>query len=360
MNETCARAESPGLCRPNLRKIPLSEAVGTVLAHDITEIRRGECKGRAFKRGHVICEEDVCRMQRLGKEHLYVLDIGSGEMHEDEAAYALAQALAGKGAELRGPPREGKIELVAGYDGLLSVNKDALLSFNMLGEVICASLHDHTIVSKGQVVAGTRAIPLIVQAAIVQKAVRIGEEAGGIIRVKRMRRPKAGVVVTGDEVYSGMIHDGFVPVVRKKIEAACGEIIGTTYAPDDEHAIEAGLREQLANGADLLITTGGMSVDPDDVTRFAIRNIGATEITYGSAVQPGNMILVAYVEGDPEIPVIGVPACALHARTTAFDLVLPRLLAGERIGRKELAELGHGGLCMKCEVCVYPACPFGK
>ncbi|MDD1717876.1 MAG: molybdopterin-binding protein [Methanoregulaceae archaeon] len=246
------------------------------------------------------------------------------------------------------------------YDGLLSVDRDALLAFNMLGEVICASLHDHTVVVKGQVVAGTRAIPLIVQNDIVRKAERIGKAAGGIIRVRMMRRPKAGVVVTGNKVYSGRIRDGFLPVVREKIEAAGGEIIGSTYAPDDERAIEAGLREQIARGADLLVTTGGMSIDPDDVTRFAIANLGATGITYGSAVQPGTMILVAYLEGDPEIPILGIPACALYARTTAFDLVLPRVLAGERIGRKEMAELGHGGLCMKCDACVYPACPFGK
>jgi molybdenum cofactor synthesis domain-containing protein len=203
---------------------------------------------------------------------------------------------------------------------------------------------------------------LVVKKSIVQAAVSIGEKAGKIIHVKEIRKPKAGIVITGNEVYYGRIKDAFAPVITNKIHEVGGETIGVYYAPDDESFIQARLRELISVGADLLIVTGGMSVDPDDVTRFAVRNLGATDITYGSSVLPGAMFLVAYLglNGHPSIPIMGIPACGMFAKRTIFDLILPRVLAGERIGRKELAELGHGGLCMNCEVCKYPACPFGK
>jgi molybdenum cofactor synthesis domain-containing protein len=391
--------------KPGAKAIPVQQAVGTVLAHDITEIRPGEFKGRAFKKGHIIKEEDVCHLQRLGKEHLFVLSIAGDEMHENDAAYALANALMGEGVKIKGEPKEGKIDIIAERDGLLNINRDALLEFNMLGEVMCATLHNNTLVKQGQTVAGTRAIPLVVKKSIVEEAVRIAKEVQsskfkvqgselisairnpksemnkpiGIIEVKELRKPKAGVVITGNEVYHGRIKDAFAPVITKKIEELGGELVGIYYAPDDQAFIIERLQELLNAGADLLITTGGMSVDPDDVTRFAIRELGATDITYGSAVLPGAMFLVGYLSkvqssefkvqrGDSElgtlnselVPILGIPACGMYAKTTIFDLILPRILAGERVGRKELAELGHGGLCMKCDVCRYPVCPFGK
>ncbi len=374
------------------RTVPVTEAVGMVLAHDVTEIRKDEFKGPAFRKGHVIRSEDICRLQRIGKEHLFVLSLGPDDVHEDDAALALAQALMGEGVAIKGVPREGKITIIADRDGLLTVDRDALLSFNLLGDVMCATLHTNTIVKKGQEVAGTRAIPLVVKKDVIEKAVQAaqkGQGAGvkgqGVIAVKELRKPRAGVVITGNEVYHGRIKDAFAPIIEKKIEEFGGELVGTYYAPDDEAFIADRLRELIAAGADLLITTGGMSVDPDDVTRFAIRSIGATDITYGSAVLPGAMVLAAYVSAecgvrnaesmtnDPRgshselrtpnsalIPILGIPACGMYHRTTVFDLILPRILAGEHIGREELAELGHGGLCLHCKECRYPVCPFGK
>jgi molybdenum cofactor synthesis domain-containing protein len=378
------------------KAVPVQQAVGTVLAHDITEIKPGEFKGRAFKKGHVIREEDVCHLQRLGKDHLFVLNIAEDELHENDAAHALATALMGSGVQSAGEPKEGKIDIIAERDGLLKIDREALLDFNMLGHVMCATLHNNTLVKKGDLVAGTRAIPLVVKKDVVEEAVRIAEKgrergAGsgeqGVIEVREVRKPRAGVVITGNEVYHGRIKDAFAPVITKKIEEFGGELVGVYYAPDDKEFITDRLRELLNAGADLLITTGGMSVDPDDVTRFAIRELGATDITYGSSVLPGAMFLVGYIQRtddrrqktdnsedhgideslssdicplSSDIPILGIPACGMYAKTTVFDLVLPRVLAGERVGRRELAELGHGGLCMKCDVCRYPVCPFGK
>ncbi len=344
------------------KTIPVHQAVGTVLAHDITEIRPGDFKGCAFKKGHIIREEDVCHLQRLGKEHLFVLHVAEDEMHENDAAYAIANALMGSGVAIKDEPSEGKITIIAEHDGLLKIDKETLLAFNMLGEVMCATLHDNTVVKKGQTVAGTRAIPLVVKKDVIDQAVSIAEAVRparetGVIAVKKIRKPRTGVVITGNEVYHGRIKDAFAPVITKKIEETGGELVGVYYAPDDKAFIVDRLKELLKAGADLLITTGGMSVDPDDVTRFAIRELGATDITYGSAVLPGAMFLVASIGG---VPILGIPACGMYAKTTVFDLVLPRVLAGEKIGRRELAELGHSGLCMKCDVCRYPVCPFGK
>jgi hypothetical protein len=340
--------------------IPVEDAVGSVLAHDITEIRPGEFKGCAFRKGHIIREEDVCHLQRIGKERLFVLKIGDDELHEDDAAHVLCRALMGEGVTIKGGPKEGKITIIAERDGLLKVREDALLAFNMLGDVMCATLHNNTLVKKGQPVAATRAIPLVVKKKVIDEAARAA--AGGVLGVKELRRPRAGIVITGNEVYYGRIKDAFAPVITRKVEAFGGEVAGIYYAPDEESFIESRLRELMDAGADLLITTGGMSVDPDDVTRFAVRKLGATDITYGSAVLPGAMVLIAYLDsGDSEfIPILGIPACGMYSKTTVFDLVLPRVLAGERIGRRELAELGHGGFCLKCDPCRYPVCPFGK
>jgi molybdenum cofactor synthesis domain-containing protein len=342
---------------PATKAIPVNQAVGTVLAHDITEIRPGEFKGLAFRKGHVVREEDICHLQRLGKEQLFVLRIAEDEMHEDDAAYSLARSLLGEGVAIQGAPKEGKISIIAERDGLLKIDRDALLEFNMLGEVMCATLHTNTLVKKGQAVAGTKAIPLVIKKDVVAKAVAIGVKARSIIHVKDLKNPKAGVVITGSEVYHGKIKDSFAPVISKKIQQMGGELVGVYYAPDDKGFIVDRLRELLKAGADLLIITGGMSVDPDDVTRFAIQELGAADIVYGSAVLPGAMFLIAYLDS---IPVIGIPACGMYAKATVLDLLLPRVLAGERIGRKDLASLGHGGLCLKCDVCRYPVCPFGK
>jgi molybdenum cofactor synthesis domain-containing protein len=369
---------------PGVRTIPVEEAIGKVLAHDITEIRQNVFKGRSFRKGHVVRPEDICHLRRLGKENLFVLALSDEEMHEDDAAPALAAALMGDGVAAEGEPKEGRVTIVAARDGLLKVDHNALLRFNLLGEVMCATLHSNTRVKKGQVVAGTRAIPLVVGRKTVDEAVKIAGRtaASGVLEVRELRKPKAGIVITGNEVYHGRVRDAFGKVITKKIEEFGGEIVGTYFAPDDELFIEQRLRELVAAGADLLITTGGMSVDPDDVTRFAIRKLGATGITYGAACLPGSMFLIAYVEagvgdsgsgvgkgGDrrgripgPQslIPILGIPACGMYHRITIFDLVLPRVLAGERITRRELAEMGHGGLCLNCGECRFPVCPFGK
>jgi molybdenum cofactor synthesis domain-containing protein len=340
-----------------LKKIKLKDAVGTKLAHDITEIRPGEFKGAAFQKGHTVCNEDLCHLQKLGKNNLYLIDLENDEIHENQAAAILAAGLAGDGIEWQNEPREGKIQFFAEKDGLLTVNTASLAAFNMVDEVMCATLHNHTLVKKGALVAATRAIPLVMKRAPIERAAAIAQQNNATLSVKKLRPAKVGLVVTGNEVYHGLIEDRFAPILSEKLTALGCEIGGLEFAPDDTGLISQAIRSHLERGCDLLMLSGGMSVDPDDVTRQGIRQAGAIEMYYGAAVLPGAMFLAAYI-GD--VPLLGVPACGLHHRITVLDLVLPRILAGERIGKAELAFLGHGGLCKDCEECSYPHCPFGK
>ena len=337
--------------------IPVEDAVGMILPHDITEIVQGTFKGPAFKKGHIIRTEDIEHLKRLGKDHIYVIKMEAHQIHEDEAAQVLAAALIGEGARSMSAPVEGKITILADCEGLLKINKESLLNFNMLGEVMCSTLHDNTPVKKGEIIAGTRLIPLISDREIVEKAVQIAGSGAPVICVKPLRRAKAGLVITGNEVFHGRIQDKFEPVLRKKLQDLGSEILQVCFTPDDPSLIAEAIRACLKAGADLIVTSGGMSVDPDDMTREGIRLSGATDIVYGTPVLPGAMFLTGRIG---QVPVLGLPACGMFHQITVFDLLLPRILTGETLGRKELAELGHGGLCRNCKNCRYPACDFGK
>ncbi|MBU2547459.1 MAG: molybdopterin-binding protein [Proteobacteria bacterium] len=339
------------------RTITLSEAVGSVLAHDITEIRPGEFKGAAFKKGHVVTEADLDHLTRLGKRHLHVLDLPPDMLHEDDAVLVLAEALAGGGVTYDPHPSEGKINLIAERDGLFKVDVAALTEFNLVEGVMCASRHTNTLVRRGETLAGTRAIPLVIERDMVDRAADEARRAGGVFSVRKLDSTEVGLIVTGNEVYTGLIQDRAAPSLVPKIEALGARMLETVFAPDDPDFIAARLLELISAGAGLVVATGGMSVDPDDVTRLGVIKAGARDVLYGSAVLPGAMLMLARVRN---VPVIGVPACVIHHDQTIFDLVLPRILAGESLTRRDLAAMSHGGLCLSCPECRYPVCPFGK
>lgn len=341
-----------------IQVVKIEDAVGYPLAHDITEIRPGEFKGPAFLKGQILKGQDLEHLRRLGKNHLYILKTEQGEMHEDEAAVEIANALCGEGVGWSGAPREGKIALKAIRDGLLKVDVEALMGFNLLGDVMCATMHSNTVVDAGQNVAATRAIPLVVPRTTIQAAVAAARTtACGVLRVLPVKRARAGVLITGNEVYYGRIEDKFEPIIRSKVAELGGTVLEVVFLPDDDLKIARAASRLVSQGANLLITTGGMSVDPDDRTRHALKKAGARDMVYGSAVLPGAMFMAAYLN---DVPVLGIPACGMYASRTILDLVLPRVLAGEKITRHEVAKLGHGGLCLKCKTCTYPRCAFGK
>jgi len=341
----------------HLRRIRVEDAVGSHLAHDITEIRPGEFKGPSFRKGQKIERQDLSRLMRLGKRHLYVLDLKEGQVHEDDAVLELATALAGPGVTFSGQPQEGKLQLIAAYDGLLKIDTQALVAFNLIPDVMCASRHPDVPVKKGQAVAGTRAIPLVIDRTSLDKAVALARASDPIFRVKAYNRQIARLIITGNEVYDGLIEDKFEAIVRRKLAPFGAVLKECTILPDDIDKIAGVTRRYLAAATDLIITTGGMSVDPDDVTRIGIRQAGVDALHYGAGVLPGAMGMLAY-KGDT--PILGIPACGLYHKTTVFDLLLPRLLAGENPDDGTLARLSVGGLCLDCPTCTYPACSFGK
>lgn len=338
-----------------MKKIPVAEAVGTILCHDITQILPGEFKGRRFKKGHIVTEEDIPVLLFLGKDHLYVWENEDGMVHENDAAMFLKDIAMGGGLTF-GEIKEGKISLGAEYDGLLKINVPLLKKINMLGEISFATLMNNTPVKKGQNVAAARVIPLVIDEKKLYEAKEVlnGEK---LVSVLPFTPKRAAVITTGNEVFYHRIEDKFGPVMQRKMEAYGCEVLGQTYVPDDKEAIKAAICRWLDDGAEMIFCTGGMSVDPDDLTPAAIKEVGARLVTYGTPVLPGAMFLMAYC-GD--VPVMGLPGCVMHAKTTVFDMALPRILAGEQITMEEIAELGHGGLCMQCDVCHYPVCHFGK
>ncbi len=338
----------------SLKTIPVAEAVGTVLFHDLTRIEPGVSKGPAFRKGHIVREEDIPVLLKMGKENLYVYERHPGVLHENEAALRIARAVAGKNLE-QSEPKEGRINFTAACRGLLRVDVPALTSINSLGDFSLATLHTMQEVRKGQSVAGTRIIPLMISE---EKIASLeGMLSGPVMEVLPFSRMRVGMVTTGSEVYHGRIEDSFGPVVRSKFESLGCEVTGQTFTDDSIAMTRQAVLDHVAAGAEMVVCTGGMSVDPDDRTPAAIRSTGADVVSYGAPAFPGAMFLLAYLDG---IPVLGLPGCVMFHKTTIFDLIVPRILAGIRVSAEDIAALGHGGFCSGCPECHYPVCPFGK
>ena len=337
-----------------MKLIQTTEAEGHVLCHDITRIVRGVSKDAAFRKGHIVTMQDIPALLALGKEHLYVWESQAGMLHENEAADILYRICAGDHMEPT-PVKEGKIEVIATADGLLHVDVERLRAVNSLGEMMIATRHTNFPVKKGDHLAGTRVIPLVIAAEKMEQAEAVAGDTP-ILTIHPYTKKRVGIVTTGSEVYKGLIEDTFTPVIREKLAAFEIEEVGHVVLDDDYEAVAAAILSLRSQGADLVICTGGMSVDPDDKTPLAIKNTGAAVVSYGAPVLPGAMFLLAYLD---DVSVVGLPGCVMYARRTIFDLILPRLMANIAVSAADLAALGHGGLCLNCPDCVFPNCGFG-
>ena len=324
----------------------------------MTMITPGISKGPAFSRGHYITAGDLCRLERMGRQRVYVEEENvalADWVHENEAALAFATAMAGDGITFSKIPREGRIDLLASRDGLFLVQDERLQQFNLIQGVMAACRRNGTVVVRDQRLAATRAIPLFIKRADFEKAL-VPLQEGSLFQVLPLRKAQVGILVTGSEVYQGLVEDKFIPIIRSKVEHYGCHITRSLIVPDDREAIVQGIRKILATGAELLVITAGLSVDPDDVTRQGLLDAGADDLLYGAPIIPGAMSLLARIGSTR---VIGVPACALYFKTTAFDFLLPRVLADLPLTRWDLAKLGHGSLCQDCRPCTYPKCPLG-
>ncbi len=316
------------------------DAVGMLLAHDITRIVHGVSKGRLFKKGHKIQPEDVESLKNVGKNNIFILTLEDGEVHEDEAGVRLGDAIRGENTYTE-DVKESRVNVFADCDGLLKVNEDAVFRLNDQPYVVCSTKQNNIAVKKGDMLAGTKVVPLVVGESDVAAAEKIASEAGWVVKVLPYRKMKVGVVVTGSEVYYKRIEDAFAPVITEKMESFGSEIMEVIYVPDDPDMIRDSIVALKDKGADIIFATGGMSVDPDDYTPSAIRATGAEVIKYGAPALPGAMFMMAYL-GD--VPVLGVPGAGMFYNRTVVDLLLPRILAGEKIERKDIVGLGVGGL----------------
>jgi len=338
-----------------LKQVPVHQAIGMTLCHDITRVIPGIYKGVGFKKGHIIQSDDIPLLLDMGKEHIYVWD-NQNMVHEDEAAQRIAQSAAGEGL-VSIPVGEGKVNLVSVYPGLLKIDTSALHEINSIDQILIATLHNNQWTPQNKIVAGTRVIPLLVEKEKVKKAEEICQLSYPLLTIKPLKVMNIGMVTTGSEIYYGRIPDAFGPVVTRKIDCMGSRISRQIIVTDDKEMIAQAIHTLLNEGVEMIVVTGGMSVDPDDRTPGGIEAAGGQIAAYGAPVLPGSMFMIAYLG---KIPVLGLPACVLHASVTVFDLLLPRLLAGETLERRDLIDLGHGGLCSICPDCHFPDCGFGK
>ena len=327
-----------------------------ILAHDITKIIPGEFKGAAFKKGHIIREEDIPGFLDIGKDNIYVLELKEDEIHEDEAGLTIANAIAGDGITLTSPS-EGKVNLKTSYKGLLKIKISLLEKINSLDDIVIATLHNNTTCAPDMIIAGTRIIPLFTKKSKIKKVKELCIKDGKLLEILPFKEKKVGVIITGNEVYKGRIEDRFGDIIKNKVEALGSKIIKKIITPDKTKIISDSVLELESLGADLIIVCGGLSVDPDDVTCEGVKKSGAKTISYGAPVLPGSMFLYARLK---EIPILGAPACVLHCNATIFDLILSRIMADDKVTRDDIIKLGHGGLCLNCKNCNFPICPFGK
>jgi len=346
-----------------MKLVPVTEAAGLVLVHDVTEITRDpDRKHTPFRRGHLVTEDDIPRLLDLGERHVYVMEPDPGKVHENDGAVRLATAVAGEGLELT-EPLEGKVNLKAGRDGLVVVDVPGLNELNAPGDVICVTRRSYSRVKAGETTAAVRVMPLFIDPGALEAAEDIGRKRGGLLEVRAPKRFKAGLVVTGSEVFSGRVPDAFGPVIRAKLEALGSEVGEKLLSDDKPPEVERAIRRHLAAGCDMILVTGGMSVDPDDRTPAAIRSVASRVAFQWVPALPGGMTMLAAaaspVTGE-EVPIVGVPACAIHRERTVVDLILARLVAGEFPTEADVRLFGHGGLCPACDECRFPNCAFGS
>ena len=337
-----------------MKKIKVQDAVGMELCHDITEMNDG-FKGAAFQRGHIIQPADIEHMLRIGKQHIFVWEEHAGEIHEDDCARRMSAMAPVAGAHYT-EPAEGKVLLIADQRGMLRVNRRLLNKINSIGDLTICTLPDHYPVEIGARLASMRIIPLVTREEQIREAEALCAEEK-LLDLRPYKKRKVGVIITGSEVYHGHIPDKFGPVIQSKLTQYPSEMIGISICDDDTEAIVDTAKTYLEKGADFLVFTGGMSVDPDDLTPTAIRKLGADIVSYGVPAQPGNMTLVAYLGN---IPILGVPGAAVKLPTTIFDVLIPQIYSGDRITREELIGLADGGLCQMCKICHWPNCTFGR
>ena len=339
----------------NIKKISVENSVGNVIAHDMTQVIPDEYKGARFKKGDIIKQKDIEVLKDMGKESIYVLELDENNLHEDEAAQRMSDKIKNKNLSLS-EPHEGKISLIADKAGILKLDKELLFEVNSEDDILITAGQNNIPVKKDEILAGIRINPLTIEKRKIEKVEKILNKRA-LFELLPYKDFQIGVVITGNEVYEGRIDDKFLPTLKRKFNRWGGSLLDYKFVPDEPEKIKDALLSLKNQGADILITGGGMSVDPDDVTPLGIKKTGAEVVKHGVPVLPGNKLMIAYLD---DIPILGLPACVIFEEITVFDIIYPRVLVGEKITKNDLIKLSYGGLCHHCPVCQYPHCSFGK
>jgi len=322
-----------------LKEIKIQDAVGQILCHDVTEIVRGVVKDARFRKGHIITAEDIPILLKLGKENIFVWENDETKLHENDAAEILRAICQGENLSAS-EVKEGKIELKAEIDGVFHVDAEKLNEINAVDEICIATVQNNIPVRKNKSVAGMRVIPLVIDK---EKIERVKKIAGGelLMKILPYKKFKVGLVVTGSEIFHNRIQDTFTPVIEAKLKNFGLKVDERRISDDSKVMTRKKISELLDLGCDMILCTGGMSIDPDDRTPAAIKSAGADVVTYGVPVLPGAMFMLAY-KGD--VPIMGLPGCVMFCSKTVFDMILPRVLTGEKLIRRDFTTLGVGGL----------------
>ncbi|AND84046.1 molybdopterin biosynthesis protein [Clostridium tyrobutyricum] len=339
-----------------MKKIKAKDAVGMSICHDMTRIIPGKSKGVAFKKGHIITEDDLSILEKMGKENIYVYEDKPGFIHEDDSALRIGNAICNSREFDFSDIKEGKLNIHSKRSGLIKIDREKLYELNRIEDISITTVYDNIIVSEGEKIASCRIIPMFTKKINIKKLEGICS-FGKLFSVKPFLKKKIHLIITGNEIFKGLVEDAFYDTLKPKIEYYGSSIIRTLKLPDDDKLIENQIIRSVEQGADIVICTGGMSVDEDDLTPTSIIRASNEVITHGAPVQPGNMFMLAYRN---KIPIVGIPTAAIYNKITLFDKVLPMLLCNEKPDGDFFIKLSLGGLCRSCSECHYPNCTYCK
>jgi hypothetical protein len=325
-----------------LQLMPVEHAVGHVLCHNLAD-----AQGRkAFAKGRLLAEGDVARLRELGHATVRVAVLDAGDVREDEAAARLAAAVAGPGVTAT-PAHSGRVNLRAAVSGPLEVDTAALLAVNEMDGLTLATLPTHSFVAAGRTLATIKVIPFAVSGAELACAEAAARRAGGVLRVRPLLLRAVGVVLVSSAAARLRVERGVYPAIEARVLALGGTVAERRSVEPAEAAVAAALDELRTAGMELIIVAGETSVvDLDDVTPRGVALVGGRVEHYGAPVEPGNLLLLAYLarRDAAPLPVLGAPGCVRSRDTNIVDLLLPRLMAGEQLRRRDIVALGHGGL----------------
>ena len=319
-------------------ELSVEQVAARILCHDV--VAAGP-EGRVkLRKGQILTAADVPALRSYGGE-IHLIEMETGDVHEDEASMRLAHAICGQGTRLSGPV-ESQTHLRAAYRGLVQVKPDTLEAMNRLPDVSVFTVYDGQPVDEGKAVAATKVTPLAISGDVLRQAEEIAAGATPIVQVHSFLGRAVGVIVR--ERIAGAARDRFEAAIHRKLAWFGSPVLAIQYLPDDAESIAGALRDLIGAEPALILAAGVNSTDPLDLTLQALERVGASTERRGVPAHPGSTCWLAYAG---EIPIFGLALCGMFSETTVLDLLLPRFLSGRSVRAGDIASFGHGGLLGK-------------